>query len=105
MGQYIGSTTPLNAGVTFTSPWTLTDYNTAITGSVLTDQAGSIIIDQSGDGISTDLSTTTAVVASTGLGFNVTLLLPYYRVRMTNTAGSNQTSLRLFTRMIPGNRP
>lgn len=105
MAQYIGSTTPLPAGNTYTSRWNLSDIFANITGAVTADQAGSLFIDQSGDGTTADITQTIAVTANTVATFNVTLLLPYYRVRMTNTAGSAQTTLRLFTRQVLGNMP
>lgn len=105
MPQYIGSTTPLGAGATYTSPWTLSDFWANISGTIFADQAGNLLIDQSADGVNTGATTTQAVVASTAASFNVVLVSRYVRVRMTNTAGSAQTVLRLDPRFIPGTRP
>lgn len=105
MAQYLGSSIPILAGATYTSQWNRADIFTAVTGTITADQAGNLFIDQSGDGIIADFTTTVAVTANTVATYNVTFLLPFYRLRMTNTAGTNQTTLRLFSRQVLGNMP
>lgn len=108
MAQFIGSTTPLaatGAGATFTSRWVLADaMYVNVTGSAFADQAGTIVVQQSGDGINADVSNSTPVVASTGVSFNVPIVLPYIRLQMVNTSGVAQTALRVFSRMVLNSR-
>lgn len=105
MAQYIGSTTPLNAGQTYTSGWLNTDYYGSISGAVFSDQAGTVYIEQSGDQVNADISASYTTTANEGQGFVEQLLLPYVRLRFTNTSASNQTTFRLFNRFILGNQP
>lgn len=101
MPQYIGSSTVLAGGATYTSKWINTDISGWITGSAFADQAGTLFIEQSGDASHADISASYTTVASTGSGYIEQLLLPYVRLRFTNTSGSTQTAFRLFSRYIP----
>lgn len=105
MPQFIGSSAPLPAGQTYTSRWVLADMFEAITGSCLTDQVGTLFVEQSGDGTVADTSTSVAITANTGASYNVPIVLPFVRLRMNNSAASAQTSLRLFSRFTLGNMP
>jgi hypothetical protein len=98
MPQYIGSTANLASTATYTSRWILTDNAPSLGGSVFADQAGTIYIEQSGDGVYADISASYIVTASAGSGFIEDILLPYARLRFTNTAGSDQTVFRLITK-------
>lgn len=70
-----------------------------ITGSVFADQAGTIYIEQSGDGgTNWDVSTSYALSAGASSGFSEEILLPYVRVRYVNGA-TNQGAFRIFARM------
>lgn len=97
--QYIGTTTPLLAGATYTSGWALSNTADVVTGSVFADQVGTIFIEQSSDGTNADVSTSYTTTASDGSGISEAILCPYVRVRFTNTAGSNQTVFRLHIRL------
>lgn len=78
-----------------------------VTGTVFSDQAGTLFIEQSGDGGKNwDLSKSVPVIASTGLGFSEEVLVPTVRLRFTNTAGATQTVFRIFGRFqSAGARP
>jgi hypothetical protein len=101
MAYWRGSTSPLllsgspNSADTWTSQVGLRERHDTVLGSIKTDQAGTLHVEQSLDGVNWDFDTTVAVVANTGAQFNVTLVAPYWRLRMVNTAGSNQTFLRI----------
>lgn len=105
MAQFIGSTTPINAGQTYTSAWVNTDYYGSISGAAFSDQAGTVYIEQSGDQIHADISASYTTTANSGEGFVEQLLLPFVRLRFTNTSATNQTVFRLFNRFILGNMP
>lgn len=98
MPQYLGSTTNLAAGTTYTSRWIQADNSPTISGSVFADQAGTLFIEQSGDGVNADVSVSSSIVASTGASFNTVVILPFVRLRVTNTAGSPQTVFRLISK-------
>lgn len=68
-----------------------------ITGSIFADQAGTIHIEQSGDGTNWDVDTNYAVTANSGKGFSEQIILPYVRVRYVNGA-TPQTIFRVFVR-------
>lgn len=94
---YLGSNTVLTSGQTYTSSVFNTDRADSISGSVFADQAGTIFIEQSGDKVNWDISTSYAVTASDGKGFSENLLMPFVRVRYVN-GGTNQGAFRLFAR-------
>src|SRR3954469_18571434 len=71
-----------------------------IAGSVFSDQAGTVRIEQSGDGQNWDISTSHPVTAGTGLAFSEEAILAYGRVRFTNTAGTDASTFRLYARLI-----
>lgn len=99
MPQYIGSTTPLTGSASYTSHWTNTDVAPRLTGSVFADQSGTIYIEQSGDGITADVSASYTVTASTGEGFAENIVLPYARIRYVN-GSSAQGTFRLISKWI-----
>lgn len=105
MPQFIGSFTPVTAGQTYASRWVNADIYSQISGSVFTDQGATLFIEQSGDANHADVSASYTVTASSGEGYLENLVLPYVRLRLTNTAGSNQTVLRLYNRFVLGNMP
>lgn len=73
----------------------LGDY---IVGSVISDQAGTIYIEQSADGTNWDISTSYDVGADDGKGFKEDALLPYARIRYVN-GGTDQGTFRLHARV------
>lgn len=98
MARYDETTTPLGGGATWISRSLYTNTDDSLTGSVFADQAGTLYIEQSADGTNWDVSTSYAIVASTGRGFQEVILLPIIRVRYTNGA-TPQTTFRLYARM------
>jgi hypothetical protein len=96
MPRYISTNTPLDADAEWSddiSPGAA-DH---ITGSVYSDQAGDIYIEQSADGTNFDISSTYAITADDGKGFKEEVLLPYIRVRYVNGA-TDQTAFRLYVK-------
>lgn len=97
--MFTSTETPLASGATWTSSSRVSNRDDSIVGSVFTDQAGTIYIEQSGDGgVTYDVQTSYTITASNGSGFKEDIVLPTWRVRFTNTAGSPQTVIRLYAR-------
>jgi len=104
MALIASTSTPLGGNATYTSPVFPTAAFSYLSGSVFADQAGTIYIEQSGDGTHWDLSTNYAVSASDGSGFKEEVILPWGRIRFVNGAAA-QGTFRLFTQVQPdGNR-
>lgn len=98
MAYWTGTTTVLaasGAGDTWTGPTKLRERLDTVQGSVFTDKAGTLRVQQSPDGTNWDVDETVAVTASTSTPFQKQLYLPYWRLKMTNTAVTAQTVLRL----------
>lgn len=91
----ISYTTPLAANGTWTSPVQNIARATQITGSVYSDQPGTLTISQSGDGTNWDLTTVYNVPANTGVGIELDALEQFIRVTYTN-GGVAQTVIRLY---------
>lgn len=89
------SSTPLNAGATFTGTSEDVQYHGSVAVAVKTDQAGALYVEFSPDGTNWDSSLAFAVAASTNEVHRLTVTRRYYRVRFTNTSASNQTYFRL----------
>jgi hypothetical protein len=94
---YFGTTSALGSNGTVTIGPRPTDRADYLSGMVFADQAGTIFIEQSGDGQNWDLSTSHPVVANTGQGFTEPLYGPYVRVRYVN-GPTAQGALRIFAR-------
>jgi hypothetical protein len=102
--MYSGTTTPLAGAATFTGITRMTNRDDNVVGTVFSDQAGTLHVEQSNDpkaadpltsaSAAWDIDTTTAVVASTGGTFTVALVAPYWRIRYVNGA-TPQTVIRL----------
>jgi hypothetical protein len=92
--MFIGSTTPLDDGDSWESGPRQVDRSDRITGIVKTDQAGTLYIEQSADGVNWDLSVSNSIVAGTGESFSEELYAPYVQLRFHNT-GSDQTYFRI----------
>lgn len=92
------STTPLNAGVTFTGTGEQNNF-TDVMVSCKTDQAGTLYFDFSVDGTNWETFPSTGISVSAGIHeiHNAVKGPRYFRVRFTNTSASNQTYLRLYT--------
>jgi hypothetical protein len=94
---YFGTTTPLGAAGTVTLGPSNTDRADNISGLIWADQAGTLFVEHSGDGVNWDLSTSIAVVASTGKAFNEPLYTPFVRLRYVN-GGVAQGAFRVNAR-------
>lgn len=94
---YTGTTTPLGANATYTTGTLVTDRADQITGTVFSNQGGTLFIDQSADGTNWDVSRQIVVVANTGQGFKEDLYGGYVRLRYTN-GGTAQGTFRLHSR-------
>lgn len=68
-----------------------------ITGTCFSNQAGSLVVSQSGDGVNWDATSTTSVSASTATSFSVEVVAEFAEVSFTNTGGSTQSTFRLFS--------
>jgi hypothetical protein len=92
--------TPLNDGVTFTGQTEEIISWTSIFVSCATDQDCQLYVDHSSDGSNWDF---TDVIPITGTGGYVSLesKAKYFRVRLWNNSGSDQTYLRLQTILRP----
>jgi hypothetical protein len=99
MARVSSTTTPLGSGATWTSPVINPDLADRITGSVFSDQAGTIYIEQSPDGgANWDVSTSYPTVAGVGAAFSEETYLPTARIRFVNGATA-QTTFRLYSRV------
>lgn len=105
MARFVGSTTPLAGNATW-SDILLPMGADRVTGSVKTDQAGTLFIEQAGDLLWADVTAGTSqtanwdisqsypVVANTGLKIDEIVELPFVRVRYLNGA-TPQTFFRI----------
>lgn len=99
--MYIGTTTPLAGGATYTSPIKLADDYDSLSGTVFSDQSGTLHIEQSYDGTNFDVDTSYSITANDGKGFTEPLVAPYWRIRYVN-GGTPQTAFRLNGRTTAG---
>jgi hypothetical protein len=97
MMAYASSSTVLNANQTFTSPIIMPGNDDTLVGSVFADQTGTLFIEQSGDQVNWDISTSHAVTAGQGQGFSEPIYMPFVRIRYAN-GGTNQGAFRVFAR-------
>lgn len=89
------TTTPLNAGNTYTGTWELNSWPDTLV-VCKTDQAGTLIADFSPDGTNVDSSLSFKVAANSN-EFHILVKGPrYFRIRFENTSASNQTFIRLY---------
>lgn len=89
--------TPLGAGDSFTGLSQDISSYASISVTVITDQVGTLTMEQSTDGSNWDDVTTVSVLASTQLDKVIYPTSRYYRTTFTNDAGGAQTYLRLQT--------
>lgn len=90
--------TALGDGATYTGSSAASDKYARLVGSIYTDHASTLYIDQSQDNTNWDYSSSFAITASIGLAFSVEVIAPYARMRVVNTAGAAQSTLRSFVR-------
>lgn len=99
MASFTGTTTILDADEEWASGAMLRNHADHIQGSVFAgDEDGTLYIEQSLDGENWDVSTSYAVTADDGSGFNETLVAPYWRVRYVNGSGGAQGAFRIGAR-------
>jgi len=98
---FLGTTTPLAANGTWESDTQSypgypvpVNLQLAISGSVYSDQAGTLHIDQSIDGVNWDITTPIAVTAATSTPINTGLTGFYVRLRYVNGT-TLQNTLRI----------
>jgi hypothetical protein len=94
---YSGTASPLAANATYTSNVMVADRADNISGMVFADQAGTIFVEQSADGVNWDISTDYPIPANDGKGFSEPLYGPYVRIRYVN-GGTAQGAFRLYSR-------
>jgi hypothetical protein len=92
------STTPLNAGATFTGTAEQNAYPDVYV-SCITDQAGTLFFDFSNDGTNWNVFPPAGftLTANVHEAHKALKAGRYFRIRVTNTSGSNQTYLRVYT--------
>jgi len=98
ISEFANSTDPITAGQTFTSAWEECVQYQSVVLACKTDQAGTLYIDFSTDyGVTSDSTLSFSVAADTNEVHRITVTRSHFRVRFTNTSGSNQTYFRLQT--------
>lgn len=94
------STTPLAANAAVTSPvFKFGDNPDRIVGSVFSDQAGTLFVEQTSDGTHWDVSSEYEIVGEDGQGFERPSVGLEWRVRYVN-GGTLQTAFRLNARAL-----
>jgi len=89
------TTTPLNAGVSYTGTWEDVSLYDSITAACLTDQNGTMQIQFSADGSTVHSSLSFTLTANTNEVHRIVVTRRYLRVIVNNTSAVNQTSLTL----------
>jgi hypothetical protein len=90
----VSTNTNLGGNATYTSGTYNTDRGDTISGIVKSDQSGTLLIEQSFDGTNWDLSKSIAVTGGTGTAISESSVAPYYRLKYTNGATPQGSSLR-----------
>lgn len=97
------SGTPALAGNAAITPLTIqSQADAVIAGSIISDQAGTLVVAQSFDGTDYDFNQTIAVAAGVGQSFNINIIAPFVQISYTNGA-TPQGYMRLYARAF-GNR-
>lgn len=91
MAYFVGSVAALGGNATWTSPVRFRDRHDTVAGTVFSDQAGTLNVEQSPDGTHWDFDETVTVTASTGASFSKTLVAPYWRLRYVNGSAAQGT--------------
>lgn len=89
------SSTALNNAATFTGTWEEQIGYGEVSVYVRTNQTCTLYMEFSSDAITTDRSTAFSVIANDTRTFRDDYIARYFRVRLTNDSGSNQTYLTL----------
>lgn len=87
------TTTPLNAGASYTGTWEDVSAYDALTVAILTDQNGTFNVQFSADGVTTHSSITKTLTANLNEVTSIVVTRKYFRIVVNNTSASNQTSL------------
>lgn len=96
MAYWRGSSTPLKKEESWTSMVGLRDRHERVEGTVFSDKAGKLFIEQSVDGQNWDVIETYEIKASEGKGFTEPLITAYWRIKFTNTSATeSQTKFRI----------
>lgn len=97
-GQLAGefTTTALAANGVYTSPQMSIKGYARITGTMYSDQSGTLLVNQSSDGVNYDVDSSIALTASTPTSFSVEIVAPYAELKFTNGATA-QTTFRLYS--------
>lgn len=93
------STTPLGSSATFTGAYLDLEHYIGINVFVLTNVSGTLLIDNSIDGVTVDRTSSFSIVANTSFSASLSKLTRYIRIRYTND-GVAQTSFRLQTHAL-----
>lgn len=91
------TTTPLVASATFTGDWVNVNGRPSIIVALLTDKDGMLYVDFSPDGVNVDSTLEYNVMANINEVHRLTISREFFRIRITNTAATNQTFLRAQT--------
>ena len=97
-GLLNSTATPLGDGATYTGAAFSVETYGRIVGSVYSDRAGTLYIDQRNDGTNWDVVSSFTYTAADTMGFSVEVVGTEARVRFTNSAGAAQTTFRLSCR-------
>lgn len=92
-----GTTTPLNNGQTFTGVATDVSRYSSVVIAVKSDQDGLVYVDFSPDGTNWDSTLTFTMAANVNEVHRITITRKFFRLRIFNNSGSNQTYLRAQT--------
>jgi hypothetical protein len=91
-----------------TTVWTgsgLTGIASRIAGSCFSQLGGTLVVEQSFDGVHWDDQTSYTIAANTvNAGIDQDVLAPFLRISYTNTAGSTDSTIRIFFRIFGGGR-
>jgi hypothetical protein len=91
------TTTPLLIGEEYTGEWELNSHNDVMV-SLKTDQIGKLYFDFSNDGVNVETFPTSGFDVTTDHEFHTAIKgKRYFRIRLDNTSGIDQTVLRLHT--------
>lgn len=82
-----------NGGV-WTSRAALRERHDTVQGVAFSDQSGTLVIEQSLNGVNWDFASSISVTGGTGKDFSVALFAPFWRVKYTNGA-TPQNSFRV----------
>lgn len=91
--MFVGTATPLGSGTDYASEWRMSGNSDHIIGSVFSDVAGTLFIEQGyprpNGTIDPDVSSSYPVAAGDGSGFTEGLVAPKWRVRFNQTGTQN----------------